>query len=90
MAEKGFGNKLRVHPTREVTSGYIWTDAASLTKNNDDIKIETLKNAVAGDRTRVARVTGGNTYHYTTTTSMEKTLISIFINKTQIQCLSQR
>lgn len=24
--------------------------------------------AVAGDRTRVVRVTGGNTYHYTTTT----------------------
>ncbi|KAK7274169.1 hypothetical protein RIF29_15247 [Crotalaria pallida] len=30
-------------------------------------KIKT-KNAVAGDRTRVTRVTGGNTYHYTTTT----------------------
>ena len=29
-------------------------------------KIKTL--AVAGDRTRVTRVTGGNTYHYTTTT----------------------
>jgi hypothetical protein len=27
-----------------------------------------LKNAVAGDRTRVTRVTGGNTHHYTTTT----------------------
>jgi hypothetical protein len=27
-------------------------------------------NAVAGDRTRVTRVTGGNTYHYTTTTSL--------------------
>ena len=26
------------------------------------------KYAVAGDRTRVTRVTGGNTYHYTTTT----------------------
>ena len=26
------------------------------------------KFAVAGDRTRVTRVTGGNTYHYTTTT----------------------
>ena len=26
------------------------------------------QNAVAGDRTRVARVTGGNTHHYTTTT----------------------
>jgi hypothetical protein len=25
-------------------------------------------NAVAGDRTRVTRVTGGNTHHYTTTT----------------------
>ena len=24
--------------------------------------------AAAGDRTRVTRVTGGNTYHYTTTT----------------------
>ena len=29
---------------------------------------EKQKNAVAGDRTRVTRVTGGNTYHYTTTT----------------------
>ena len=28
------------------------------------------KSAVAGDRTRVTRVTGGNTYHYTTTTWM--------------------
>ncbi|KAH1054942.1 hypothetical protein J1N35_033007 [Gossypium stocksii] len=27
-----------------------------------------IKIAVAGDRTRVARVTGGNTHHYTTTT----------------------
>ncbi|KAL6217263.1 hypothetical protein ACLB2K_010480 [Fragaria x ananassa] len=27
-----------------------------------------IKNAVARDRTRVTRVTGGNTYHYTTTT----------------------
>ena len=27
-----------------------------------------IKSAVAGDRTRVTRVTGGNTYHYTTTT----------------------
>ena len=26
------------------------------------------KIAAAGDRTRVTRVTGGNTYHYTTTT----------------------
>ena len=29
------------------------------------------KNAVAGDRTQVTRVTGGNTYHYTTTTLVE-------------------
>jgi len=29
-----------------------------------------MKSAVAGDRTRVTRVTGGNTYHYTTTTLM--------------------
>ena len=30
--------------------------------------INTKNNAVAGDRTRVTRVTGGNTHHYTTTT----------------------
>ena len=29
---------------------------------------EEKANAAAGDRTRVTRVTGGNTYHYTTTT----------------------
>ena len=34
------------------------------------------KIAVAGDRTRVTRVTGGNTYHYTTTT-----LIFTFMGK---------
>ncbi|CAK7339516.1 unnamed protein product [Dovyalis caffra] len=28
------------------------------------------ESAVAGDRTRVTRVTGGNTHHYTTTTSL--------------------
>ena len=33
-------------------------------------KKKKLKNAVAGDRTRVTRVTGGNTYHYTTTTQL--------------------
>ncbi|WZZ48735.1 hypothetical protein YC2023_048842 [Brassica napus] len=31
-------------------------------------KEKAKKSAVAGDRTRVTRVTGGNTYHYTTTT----------------------
>ena len=30
-----------------------------------------IKSAVAGDRTRVTRVTGGNTHHYTTTTQMK-------------------
>ncbi len=29
--------------------------------------------AAAGDRTRVTRVTGGNTYHYTTTTFKDPT-----------------
>ena len=29
------------------------------------------KFAVAGDRTRVTRVTGGNTHHYTTTTKLK-------------------
>ncbi|KAK8682674.1 hypothetical protein V6N13_055055 [Hibiscus sabdariffa] len=33
-------------------------------------------NAVAGDRTRVTRVTGGNTHHYTTTTLMSDALVS--------------
>jgi hypothetical protein len=36
------------------------------------------KIAVAGDRTRVVRVTGGNTYHYTTTT-LVNTLYFLFI-----------
>ena len=31
-----------------------------------------FKVAVAGDRTRVTRVTGGNTHHYTTTTSLSQ------------------
>ena len=31
---------------------------------------EKKENAVAGDRTRVTRVTGGNTHHYTTTTCL--------------------
>jgi hypothetical protein len=34
------------------------------------------KNAVAGDRTRVTRVTGGNTHHYTTTTLLLDLLFS--------------
>ena len=34
-------------------------------------------NAVAGDRTRVTRVTGGNTHHYTTTTLLITILQSI-------------
>ena len=33
--------------------------------------------AVAGDRTRVTRVTGGNTYHYTTTTLMADGLTTL-------------
>jgi hypothetical protein len=36
------------------------TLASEMTKRECD--------AAAGDRTRVTRVTGGNTYHYTTTT----------------------
>jgi hypothetical protein len=36
------------------------------------------KIAVAGDRTRVVRVTGGNTYHYTTTTLVFKFEYFIF------------
>jgi hypothetical protein len=42
--------------------------------NRNTVKVEAVwerkikKVAVAGDRTRVVRVTGGNTYHYTTTT----------------------
>ena len=35
------------------------------------------KNAVAGDRTRVARVTGGNTHHYTTTTLFDVVLTTL-------------
>ncbi|CAN7133995.1 unnamed protein product, partial [Brassica rapa subsp. narinosa] len=36
--------------------------------------------AVAGDRTRVTRVTGGNTYHYTTTTLVAKFyLINLYL-----------
>ena len=39
--------------------------------------LEKRKNnfAVAGDRTRVTRVTGGNTYHYTMTIKPETVLI---------------
>jgi hypothetical protein len=33
--------------------------------------------AAAGDRTRVTRVTGGNTHHYTTTTFMTTALRDI-------------
>ena len=40
---------------------------SSSKRKNDQIK---QKFAVAGDRTRVTRVTGGNTHHYTTTTWM--------------------
>jgi hypothetical protein len=43
---------------------------AELTKKKIEADKNTEKNAVAGDRTRVTRVTGGNTHHYTTTTSM--------------------
>ena len=39
-------------------------------QEEEDKKIFKMKDAVAGDRTRVTRVTGGNTYHYTTTTLM--------------------
>jgi hypothetical protein len=42
------------------------TDLSEYQKTYATRKI--LKSAVAGDRTRVTRVTGGNTYHYTTTT----------------------
>jgi hypothetical protein len=48
---------------------------ASLNGQRKKQKTE-LQNAVAGDRTRVTRVTGGNTYHYTTTTL----LLSKFAN----------
>ena len=42
-------------------------------KGNKSKKVKVNNNktvAVAGDRTRVARVTGGNTHHYTTTTKL--------------------
>jgi hypothetical protein len=39
-------------------------------------KKQIKKNAVAGDRTRVTRVTGGNTHHYTTTTLLLDLLFS--------------
>ena len=42
--------------------------ASLICKNGRDEKSKWLKNAAAGDRTRVTRVTGGNTHHYTTTT----------------------
>ena len=42
--------------------------------------------AVAGDRTRVTRVTGGNTHHYTTTTWLISfpSIINLIINKLPI------
>ena len=36
--------------------------------------------AVAGDRTRVTRVTGGNTYHYTTTTRCSLSLTMLYLS----------
>ena len=39
-------------------------------QEEEDKKRFKVKDAVAGDQTRVTRVTGGNTYHYTTTTLM--------------------
>ena len=41
----------------------IWANPKSRQKRKKKNKY-----AVAGDRTRVTRVTGGNTHHYTTTT----------------------
>ena len=40
---------------------------------------EKMENAVAGDRTRVTRVTGGNTHHYTTTTCLCLIVIEGFL-----------
>ena len=37
------------------------------------------KIAVAGDRTRVTRVTGGNTHHYTTTTLLVSPLTKFLL-----------
>lgn len=43
-------------------------------------KILKNNNAVAGDRTRVVRVTGGNTHHYTTTTLLVKAVRLIYLS----------
>ena len=46
-----------------------WNVHAKMPRILTDTQFWLEKNiAVAGDRTRVTRVTGGNTYHYTTTT----------------------
>jgi hypothetical protein len=47
--------------------------------------------AVAGDRTRVTRVTGGNTHHYTTTTSqnLARTLLEKSYTTTTAQNLER-
>ena len=47
---------------------------------------EKKENAVAGDRTRVTRVTGGNTHHYTTTTCLCLTIIEkLFISLSNLK-----
>ena len=45
-------------------------------------KCKWKENAVAGDRTRVTRVTGGNTHHYTTTPDLfvGRNLIYFFVS----------
>ena len=37
------------------------------------------QNAVAGNRTPVSRVTGGDNYHYTTTTPLVQTQVTVAI-----------
>ena len=52
-------------------SGWMTEGSTRPAKEKDRRALDKKKitqNAVAGDRTRVARVTGGNTHHYTTTT----------------------
>ena len=56
-----------------------------------DLKKRRKKNiAVAGDRTRVTRVTGGNTHHYTTTTCLYICRLNIFFDTIIALLLTQR
>ena len=66
-----------LYPIRHKLFTIIIIFQSSISHTNEFIK---TKSAVAGDRTRVTRVTGGNTYHYTTTTLLIKYRVILLIH----------